>query len=487
MFYQEIKEINSPQLKIAHPKAPMVPLLGMWPFLRKHLHLALNQLTKKYGDIFQIRVGARNFVVLSGVETIKEALVKQQDTFNQRADFNIFQQPPQSEFLELKSGEAWEKHRDILMQVMHTFLIGRSDIHESWVSEEAEELVNNFLNSEGQAFDPELYIPLATISFMQRLVFDKRGSTSDADLVKTAYSIKRLPNGLLNGIILDNLPKIWQPLFALLHQNSARAFFSGLNAIENYISSNINQHRESFDPENLRDITDGLLKASDELSDSERNKLRLSENDIVKGSLIQFIAAGTQLPNFVLRWGLLYMIAYPEIQAEIQKELDEVVGREQRISFKDRSKLPFTEACINEILRHSSTTTIPAINYATTTDTTLGDYFIPKNTPLLINYYGLTRDQGYWKEPSEFNPYRFLDENGKLRKDLLDKFYPFGIGPRRCIGEYLGRLQIFLFFTELLRKCKFEKVPVEKLNFDAELPGPFVFPKKYQILVKSRF
>ena len=91
--------------------------------------------------------------------------------------------------------------------------------------------------------------------------------------------------------------------------------------------------------------------------------------------------------------------------------------------------MPFTEACINEILRHSSTTTIPAVNYATTNDTVLGDYFIPQNTPLIVNYYTLTRDERIWKDPEKFNPYRFLDENGELRKELLDKFYPFGIGP----------------------------------------------------------
>jgi len=475
--------------KIASPEPPMVPLVRMWPFLNKHLHLALNQLVKNYGNIFQMRVGDRIFVVLSGVETIKEALVNQQDTFNNRADFNVFQQPPQSEFLELKSGETWKKHRDSVMQVMHTFLGGKGklDLHEKWVTEESEDLVDTFLISDGRPFDPETYIPLATMSFMQRLVFDKKGTAEDADFVKTAYSIKRLPNGLLNGIISDVIPKAWRPIFAFLHQNSMQAFVEGLTAIENYILKNIEQHRESLDPENPQDMTDGLLKASEELTESDRNNLGLSENDIVKGSLIQFVAAGTQLPNFILRWALLYMVTYPEIQSKVQKELDEVVDREQRPSFRDRSKLPFTEACINEIFRHSSTTTIPAINYATTTDTTLGDYFIPKNTPLLINYYGLTRDERFWEKPEQFNPYRFLDENGKLRKDLLDKFYPFGIGPRRCIGEYLGRFQIFTFLTDLLRQCDFEKVPGDKLSFEAKYPGPFVFPKEYRVVVNPRF
>ena len=485
MFYQEA--VATKLDKTTQAELPKVSLADMGAFVNQHFHLALNQLALKHGDIFQMKVGARNFVVLNEYSLIKEALVKQQDIFNNRADFDVFKQPPQSEFLELKSGEAWKKHRDILMQVMHTFLAGKSDIHENWIDEEAEILVDKFLNTDGQPFDPESHIPLASMNFMQRLVFNKRATPEDREFVETAYSIRRLPHGLLTGVIMSVIPKLWLPMFALLNLKTIRAFLKGLDAVENYIESNIEQHRESFEPENLGDITDGLLKASDELTESEKKRLNLSESDIVKGSLIQFVAAGTQLPNFILRWGLLYMIAYPEIQTKIQQELDEVVGRDRQISFKDRSKLPFTEACINEILRHSSTTTVPAVNYATTSDTILGDYFIGQNTPLIINYYSLTRDERCWKNPEQFNPYRFLNEDGKLRKDLLDKFYPFGIGPRRCLGEYLGRFQIFALFANLLRKCKFERVPMEELSFEAEFPGPFVFPKEYKLTVKPRF
>ena len=130
---------------------------------------------------------------------------------------------------------------------------------------------------------------------------------------------------------------------------------------------------------------------------------------------------------------------------------------------------------------------MPAITYSTgKIDTTLGDYFISQNTPLLINYYGLTRDEQYWSEPELFNPYRFLDGNGKLRKDLLDKFYPFGVGSRRCIGEHLGRMQIFTLFINLMHRCNFEKVAGEKLNLKPELSGPTIFPHKYRVVVKSR-
>lgn len=473
--------------KIAHQQPPMVSPIDMFPFLSKHLHLALNQLGKKYGNIYQMRVGSRNFVVLNGVKTLKEALVKQQDSFNAKADFNVFQLKPQSEFLELKSGESWKKHHDIVIQVMHNFLAGKSDTHESWVTEEVEKLSNIFLSYGKQPLEPASHMSIGTLGFIQRLVFNKKSSIEDGDLVKVATSLRTIPNGLLNGIILDVIPKIWQPIFGFLHQNSLKNFVGSLSIVDDYVINNIEKHRESINPKNLRDITDGLLQASSEVTESDRNNFQLSESDVVKGTLFQFVAAGTQLPSYILSWALLYMIAYPDIQAKIQQELDEVVGREKKLSFRERSKLPFTEACINEILRHSSSTTIPPINYATTTDTTLKGYFIPKNTPLIINYYGLTRDELYWQEPEQFNPYRFLDDNGKLRKDLLDKFYPFGVGSRRCIGEYLGRLQVFTFFTNLMHRCKFEQVAGEKLSFEPELPGPFVFPKNYRVVAKPRF
>lgn len=102
----------------------------------------------------------------------------------------------------------------------------------------------------------------------------------------------------------------------------------------------------------------------------------------------------------------------------------------------------------------------------------------------MINYYALTRDERYWEEPEKFNPYRFLDENGKLKKNMTDKFYPFGMGSRRCIGEYLGRLMVFLFFSNLMHQCKFEKVPGEKLRFDSPLGGVFSTPHDFKVVVK---
>ena len=60
------------------------------------------------------------------------------------------------------------------------------------------------------------------------------------------------------------------------------------------------------------------------------------------------------------------------------------------------------------------------------------------------------------------------------------------MGSRRCIGEYLGRLQVFVFFANLMHQCKFERVPGEALSLEPQ-PGAFTSPKHFRVLVEPRF
>ena len=476
--------------KIAPPGPPNFPLVGTLPFFNKYLHLELHQLAKKYGNIFQLHVGGRTLVALNGLETIREALVKNKDSCNGRANFPIYQQKPMTYFMESKSGKSWENHHNIAGQVMRNFISGKSDIHESWIMGEVEELIDIFVNSKERPINPNLYLTLATLSFMHRLLFDKKNSLNDlqnnTNFVKLTRGLGKLDEMALHITKLQIIPIILRPIY-VLSNFKVIGFFKELTSVDPYFKKLIREHRDSFDPNNLRDMTDGLLKASSELTESDLNNLKISEDDIVTGTLFQFTAAGGFIPSLIVRWALLYMIAYPDIQAQIHKEIDTVVGKEQQVSFKDRSKLPFTEACINEVLRHSSSTVIPPFVYGTNNDVTLGGYFIPKNTPLLINYYSLTRDERYWEEPEKFNPYRFLDKNGKLRNNLLENFYPFGAGSRRCIGEYLGRFLVFTIFANLMQKCRFEKVSGDKFSFAPHQLGLMVGPQDYRFLAKPRF
>ncbi|RWS01354.1 cytochrome P450-like protein, partial [Dinothrombium tinctorium] len=101
-------------------------------------------------------------------------------------------------------------------------------------------------------------------------------------------------------------------------------------------------------------------------------------------------------------------------------------------------------------------------------DTTILGHFIPKDTIIIANLWAINRDENLWKNPDEFNPNRFLSEDGRevINTEAL---IPFSYGKRACVGETLARFELFLYFTSILQKYKIENLPNYEINFDSYL------------------
>ncbi|KAJ7311147.1 hypothetical protein JRQ81_006751 [Phrynocephalus forsythii] len=162
-----------------------------------------------------------------------------------------------------------------------------------------------------------------------------------------------------------------------------------------------------------------------------------------------------------LSWSLLYLVTYPEIQKKIQQEIDEVIGRERKPKLSDRAKIspsqfdPWFE--IYEIQQN--------IKESTTKDTVLNGYYIPRDTCVFVNQWQVNHDPKLWDNPSSFNPERFLAADGSgINRVESEKVLLFGLGKRRCIGENIGRGEIFLFLTILLQKLEFDVGHRERLD-----------------------
>uniref|UniRef100_A0A8C3JH48 Cytochrome P450 2J2 n=1 Tax=Calidris pygmaea TaxID=425635 RepID=A0A8C3JH48_9CHAR len=113
------------------------------------------------------------------------------------------------------------------------------------------------------------------------------------------------------------------------------------------------------------------------------NKYPYADATYDEENLIQTIfdlfLAGTETTATTLRWALLYMVVYPDIQAKVQKELDAVLGCSHAICYEDRKKLPYTNAVIHEIQRYSNIVLI-ALPRQSMKDTELLGFPIPKGT-----------------------------------------------------------------------------------------------------------
>ena len=469
----------------ATPPGPRgLPIIGSLPVLSKYKHQyqALNDLAQQYGNVFTINIGSRPVVVLSKLETIQEALIKKNLDFAGRPNLFTLQTVIDGRTMGGRNyGQLYKRHQEIAGKAMHSVFMNKEIVPiPKQIVAEANKMSEIFLSYGGQPIDPRLDLGLAAAGVMFRILFADPDCRDNEDCVTLVKYATDFAANTVGSLIVDFMPQ-----FRIFCGPGIAKFKRAMGVMERLILPKLEEHRNSFNPEQSTNMTDALLKACQEMDPQERESLGLNESLLVEGTTQEMMGTGLQPMYPLMRWIILYMIAYPEVQKEIQAELDRVIGSDRDIFLEDRPQLPFTEACIYEIMRHSPMFPI-SIPHATTTDTELNGYFLAKDTFVLVNLYSLTRDQHIWDEPEKFNPHRFINENGTLKDDLTDKFYPFGVGKRRCFGEHLGRMETFLFLTNLLHKCQFSKVAEEELSLDG-IPGTMLHPEDYQVVVTPRF
>ena len=111
-------------------------------------------------------------------------------------------------------------------------------------------------------------------------------------------------------------------------------------------------------------------------------------------------------------------------------EIDTAAGRDRLPRMTDKPQMPFTHAVILEVMRlaapiHSG------VMHAAAQDTTLRGFLIPKGAMLISNIWGVHHDPDVWREPNQFDPSRFLDENGEVIDDN-EALIPFSVGKFTC-------------------------------------------------------
>ncbi|KAL8173122.1 UNVERIFIED_CONTAM: hypothetical protein K2H54_040342, partial [Gekko kuhli] len=221
-----------------------------------------------------------------------------------------------------------------------------------------------------------------------------------------------------------------------------------------FIQDTFIEHLKELDVNDQRSFIDAfLIQQQEEKNKNQSNRFFHNEN--LKTVVENLFAAGMETTSTTLRWGLLLMMKYPEIQKKVQEEMTKVIGSAQP-RIEHRAKLPYTDAVIHEIQRFANIlpTNLP---HATTADVTLGGYFIPKGTSIIPLLYSVLYDESEWEKPLKFYPEHFLDSEGKFVK--RDAFLPFSAGRRVCAGETLARMELFLFFTSLLQRFTFQPAP----------------------------
>ena len=123
-------------------------------------------------------------------------------------------------------------------------------------------------------------------------------------------------------------------------------------------------------------------------------------------------SAGTETPSTQITWGLFYVMKYPDVQARLHRELDNVVGAERLPELSDRPNLPCLDAFLTEMVRIVSETPL-AIPHLTMRDTSLAGFYIPRDMSVIVNLWAIHHDLEYWGDPFTFRPDRSFLGQGR--------------------------------------------------------------------------
>ncbi|XP_006756031.1 PREDICTED: cytochrome P450 1B1, partial [Myotis davidii] len=263
--------------------------------------------------------------------------------------------------------------------------------------------------------------------------------------------------------------------------------FQQLNRnFSNFVLDKFLRHRESFRPGAApRDLMDAcILSVGKEAAEGSGDSAARLDEDYVPSTVTDIFGASQDTLSTALQWLLILFTRYPDMQARVQAELDEVVGRDRLPCLDDQPKLPYIMAFLYEAMRFSSLVPI-TIPHATTANASVLGYHIPKDTVVFVNQWSVNHDPMKWPHPEDFDPTRFLDQDGFINKDLASSVMIFSMGKRRCIGEEISKTQLFLFISILAHQCNFKANPDEPAKMDFNY-GLTIKPKSFKINVTLR-
>ena len=324
------------------------------------------------------------------------------------------------------------------------------------------------------------FTALAVINIICSLVFGKRYDRDDPEFLKVVQYNTLITQGFSHTRAVAFLS--WLRFFP---NEGYKKIDTGIQLRDVILRKQLEYHKETFDPDNIRDLTDALISEASKEEFLEMKDRKFPTDDHIEMILHDAFTAGSETTTTSLRWANLLLLRNPEAQQKAADELARVVGPDRKPRLSDRDQLPYIRAVINEVLRISSVIPL-GVPHKTTAETTVAGYAIPKGTQVLFNNWAIHHDEKHWADPFDFKPERWIDEQGNFIPDRYLSFLPFSAGRRICLGEILARTEIFIFLTRILHQFKLEKAPGEGVPPQASNRSVIHSPKPFRVAYNPR-
>jgi cytochrome P450 len=418
------------------PGPPGHWLAGNLPDFRKSRLDFFTNCARDYGDMVKIRLAHRRVYLASHPELIEQVLVTQSKHFIKHFAMRLNPMVLGKGLL-TSEGDFWLRQRR-LSQPM--FLKSRILSYAPPMVAATERLLGEWQAGEKRDIHQEMM--KVTLAIAAKTLFN-------AEVGSAAQSVAEAMDVMQRNFV-ERFNSIWPVPIWIPTPGNLRAR-RATRQLDDVIYRIIRQRRkDNIDHGDLLSI---LLRARD-----EDDGTGMTDQQLRDEALTLFLA-GHETTALVLSWTWYLLANHPEAEQRLWTELDAVLGGRLPTA-DDWPKLKFTEMIVLESMRLYSPAYV--IGREATVDCAIGGYHVPRGTTILMSPWVVQRDARFFDEPNAFRPERW----GEERMKSLPKFayFPFGGGPRVCIGQQFAMMELVLIVATLAQKVRFRMEPGKEVK-----------------------
>ncbi len=416
------------------PKGP--PIIGIYPYFRKDPAAFLLKLSQEYGDLVYFTLGSQKIYFLNRPEFVQDILVTNQHKFIksrmlQRSKVLL------GEGLLTSEGQFHLRQRRLAQPAFHRErLIGYSRS----MSEIA--VRHSMRWRAGETRDISRDMMRLTLAVVAQTLFS-------ADVDKDAQSVGEALDHVMS--MFDTLLLPWADLLQKLPIPQMQRFEKARDQLDRIIYGLIREHREAG--VDRGDLLSMLLLAQDEDDGG------VMTDKQVRDEALTLFLAGHETTSNALTWTWYLLSQHPDVEQKLHEELQTVLnGRTPQ--FEDLPQLRYTEMVFAESMRLYSPAW--AIGRMSIEDHEVDGYRIPAQSIVILSPYAMHRNARFWPDPERFNPDRWTAEARDSRPKLA--YFPFGAGPRICIGERFAWMEGMLVLATYAQNWRLRLEPGHKVQ-----------------------
>jgi cytochrome P450 len=421
------------------------PPLGVFLQLQRDPLRYLTAAACRYGAVVSLPLGIRRAYLLAHPSPIQHVLQDQPDHYRKGVSVGRIT-PLFGEGLTTSEGVLWRRQRQ-LMQPLFQWqrLLPWTDV----IAAATAAMLARWgpLAARGQPVELMAALGDLTRGVMRQILFgpDTREEAQGAgQALMTAV-------GQLDRRVGAMLPA---PQWLPTRQN--RQLHQALHTLHAYVDSQIAEHSRAGPA--VEDLLAMLMAARDDTTGERMSSTQLRDEAVT------LWAAGQTTTAAALAWTWYLLAQHPEAASALQGELATVLGG-RRPTPQDLPRLRYTRLVLEESLRLYPPTWVTARTPSAADE--IGGHALPAHAVLLLSPYVLQRHPAFWEHPEQFNPERFTPARAVGRPRFA--YFPFGGGPRQCIGQHLAMLEMVMVLAMMAQAYELRLVPGHPVEPEARI------------------